>query len=60
VLAALRDGIVSPKTLSAPPSQAELGPPPTSELVDGTVPISLPSVTERTTQLIGDNTKQKP
>lgn len=58
VLAALRDG-VGLKTLSHPKHvHQELPHSPATELSNHGVPISLPSVTERTTQLIGDETKK--
>lgn len=57
VLAALRDGISSSKTLPrASARQSELPPAQTNELSSGSAPLSPPSVTERTTQLIGDDT----
>jgi hypothetical protein len=55
VLAALRDGLVASKKLPhAAETRRELSGSQTSELPDNNIPASLPSVTERTTQLIGD------
>ena len=60
VLAALRDGIVSPGKLSHPTQDfGELASASTSELPDAGVPLALPSVTERTTQLIDESAKPK-
>lgn len=60
VLAALRDGIASPKTIAQPTRDwGELSSASTSELPDAGIPIALPSVTERTTQLIDENAKPK-
>ena len=59
VLAALRDGVVASKKLPrATNARSELAGSQTAELPDNSVPISLPSVTERTTQLIGEENKQ--
>ena len=59
VLAALRDGAVSSKKLPrATNARSELAGSQTAELPNSSVPISLPSVTERTTQLIGEENKQ--
>jgi len=55
VLAALRDGLVATKKLPrSTETRSELSSSQTSELQDNGIPESLPSVTERTTQLIGD------
>lgn len=60
VLAALRDGIASPKKLAQPAHDGgELSSASTSELPNSRIPIALPSVTERTTQLIDENAKPK-
>jgi len=54
VLAALRDGLASSKELPRPgETRNELSRSQTTELAGDSIPISLPSVTERTTQLIG-------
>ena len=58
VLAALREGIASPKELARPKGRDELSSSATNEL-SGEVPVGLPSVTERTTQLIGDDRKSE-
>jgi hypothetical protein len=61
VLAALRDGIASPKKLAHPTREwGELSSASTSELPESRIPIALPSVTERTTQLIDENAKTDP
>jgi hypothetical protein len=58
VLAALRDGIASPKKLAHPTQDwGELPSASTNELPDPGIPVALPSVTERTTQLIDENAK---
>ena len=60
VLAALRDGMASPRKLPrAHQARAELPTASTNELGNQDVPMSLPSVTERTTQLIGKDANQK-
>jgi hypothetical protein len=60
VLAALRDGMASPKRLPrASEVREELRAASTNELANQNVPISLPSVTERTTQLIGKEANRK-
>ena len=59
LLAALRDGISSPKKLPRAPGNKELPPPPTTELPEQPVPIPIPSVTERTTQLIGEQSHER-
>ena len=54
VLAALRDGLASSKELLRPgKTRNELSRSQTTELTGDSIPVSLPSVTERTTQLIG-------
>jgi len=60
VLAALRDGVVSSKKLHRKTNgHSQLAGSQTAELSDNAIAISVPSVTERTTQLIGEeNTKQ--
>jgi hypothetical protein len=55
VLAALRDGLVSKKLPRSAAARSELSGSQTSELPGNNLPVPLPSVTERTTQLIGDH-----
>ena len=60
VLAALRDGMASPRRLPrAHEVREELPVATTNELANQNVPILPPSVTERTTQLIGKDANQK-
>ena len=55
VLGALRDGLVASKKLpSSTETRSQLTSSQTSELPESSMPVSLPSVTEGTTQLIGD------
>jgi len=55
VLGALRDGLGASKKLpSATETRSELSRSQTSELPESKMPVALPSVTEGTTQLIGD------
>jgi hypothetical protein len=59
VLAALRDGLAASKQLPRPTkTRSELSGSQTSELPANSIPVSLPSVIERTTQLIGDKADQ--
>ena len=59
ILAALRDGVATSKKLPPATKAAKLADSSTNPLANGAFPISLPSVTERTTQFIGEDT-QKP
>lgn len=57
VIAALGKGVSLTQTKTAPATESQLNKGQTTRELRGPVPVPVPSVTERTTQLIGNNAK---